>query len=222
MRVAAVILDDGRPQYLSSVVKSLDRVSPIDIKILIDDTGPDDSYTQYLEWTYQEMDEQVHHQTRRGLGGAVKSAWTTALEHDITHVWHQEDDQVILNEMDLRPLAALLESHPNLAQVAIKRTAYSPEEHAAGGIVEAFPHFYTECTDGNVTWLETDHLFVFSPSLIPRHVIELALANTDTFLEDNVTAALWAHGYRSCYWGAMYDPPLSDHIGSERSRGYRW
>jgi hypothetical protein len=149
------------------------------------------------------------------------SAWETALEYGADYVWHQEDDQVILADIDLTAFIDLLESQQHLAQVGLKRSPYSPQEHAAGGIVEAFPHFYAERTDG-VTWIETDHLFVFSPSLIPRSVIECALTNTDTFLEDNVTAALWAHGYRSCYWGAMYDPPLCNHVGVTRSTGYRW
>ncbi len=198
----------------------VDHVSPIDIRILINDSG-DPDYALYLEHTYPQFNRQVHHPTRRGLGGAVRTAWETALSYDdVTHVWHNEDDQVILSAIDLTAFAALLESQPHLAQVGAKRTAYSPEEHAAGGVVEAHPEFYAERTADGITWTETDHLFVFGPSLIPRRVIECALTNADVFLERDVTDALWGHGYRSCYWGAMYDPPLCDHIGVERSAGW--
>lgn len=219
--IVAAVIDDGRPLYLQETVASLDHVQPIDARVLIDDSG-DVEYQRYLEHTYPDFTAQVHHETRRGLGGAVKSAWETALAHGADFVWHQEDDQVILADIDLTAFTALLEAQPQLAQVAIKRTPYNPQEHAAGGVVDAFPHLYTERSADGMTWTEFTHLFVFCPSLIPRRVIECALAHADNFLENGVTDALWAHGYRSCFWGAMFDPPLCDHVGVERSDGYKW
>ncbi len=220
--IVAVVIDDGRPEYLSQSVAALDvGVSPLDYKVLINDSG-DSDYAHYLDAEYASFDARVHHPERRGLGGAVKSAWETALAVGADYVWHQEDDMPVATEIDLRPFMGLLESQPHLAQVGLKRQPFSPAEIQAGGLVEAYPQFYAQCGDGRHSWIETDHLFVFSPSLVPRRVIECALANTDVFLEDNVTAALWAHGYRSCYWGQLYDPPLCNHIGRRRSDGYHW
>ena len=219
--IVACVIDDGRPEYLRETVKTLDRVKPIDVRVLIDDTG-DHDYGNYLGWTYPSFDEQVHHTARRGLGGAVQSAWSTALEYGADWVWHQEDDMPIAADIDLTAFIDLMESQPHLAQVGLKRQPFSPEEIRAGGIVEAYPHFYTEYAYNAATWIETDHLFVFSPSLIPRRVIECVMENTDVFLEDNVTKALWKYGYRSCYWGGLYDPPLCNHIGHTRSKGYFW
>jgi hypothetical protein len=221
MTTVCVVIDDGRPEYLKQTVASLDHVKPIDVRVLIDDSG-DKTYGDWLGWTYPNFDEQVHHHQRRGLGGAVRSAWETALEHGADFVWHNEDDMPIAADIDLTTFIDLLKAQPHLAQVGLKRQPFSPEEIRAGGIVEAYPHFYTEHTDAGVTWIETDHLFVFSPSLIPRRVIECVLENTDTFLEDNVTKALWRYSYRSCYWGGLYDPPLCNHIGITRSTGYHW
>ena len=95
------------------------------------------------------------------MSGGFKSACEVAIQLGVDYVFSTEDDQAILSDIDLTAFIALLESQPHLAQVALKRTAYSPQEHAAGGIVEAYPHFYTERAADGMTWLETDHLFVF-------------------------------------------------------------
>ena len=221
MTTALILRCDGRRDYIEETVRStIAHLGAFEHQIIIDDSG-DSAYAKWLDERFGGFNC-VHHTERRGLSGGFKSACEVAIQLGVDYVFSTEDDQAILSDIDLTAFIALLESQPHLAQVAIKRTAYSPQEHAAGGIVEAYPQFYTERTGDGMTWIETDHLFVFSPSLIPRRVIECALANTDTFLEDNVTAALWAHGYRSCYWGATYDPPLCDHVGTQRSTGYRW
>ena len=221
MTTALILRCDGRREYIEETVHStITHLGAFEHQIIIDDSG-DADYGKWLDARFGGFNC-VHHSERRGLSGCFKSACDVAIALGVDYVFSTEDDYAITSDLDLTAFIALLESQPHLAQVALKRTSYSPQEHAAGGIVEAYPHFYNERSAGGMTWLETDHLFVFSPSLIPRRVIECALANTDTFLEDNVTAALWANGYRSCYWGAMFDRPLCGHVGTTRSVGYRW
>ena len=222
MRFVATVVCDGRPQYLPETIAALEKhVHPLDDIVVIDDSA-DIGYAQMLESSYPQLDGFVHHSERRGLGGAVKSAWEVALDRGAEYVWRQEDDCPVTADIDLNELAAVLDSNPHCAQLMLMRPPFNSEEINAGGVYALNPHLFTEQTDGTHRWVEHDSLYGFQPNLTPRSVIEYALEHCTGFLELDVTAALLPAGYRFGYWGGLDDPPMCVHAGVTRSSGYRW
>jgi hypothetical protein len=222
--VAVVCIDDGRYDYLQQCVRSLQAFIPqslIEAQILIQDAG-DETYSNLLRSEFPQFDRQVHHETRRGLGGAVHSAWSTALEYDVDYVWHQEGDFVLTEPLPLSDMAYLLMTQQRLAQLVLKRQSGNAHEAACGGLVETAPDEYEELYADNLVWTEHRRVFSFNPCLIPRAVVECALKNCDNFLERDVSDVLLAHGYTFALWGGKFDPPRVQHVGDQRSSGYKW
>jgi hypothetical protein len=190
------ILTDGRTQYLEQCLKSLLPTLEAFPHFVIDDSGD----------------------KRRGMAGAVRACWERALESGADHYFHVEEDFTFENQSPLTEMVEVLERNPRLAQVVLKRNPWSDEEIRAGGQIEISPEDY-EDRDGFVAHRK---LFSFNPSVIPRRVLELCLAEPGDGLESGFTATLLAHGYEFAYFGKREDPPRCTHIGLERSRDYRW
>ena len=226
MNTAIVCIDDGRVSYLRQCVESIQRYVPeslIEAQILIEDEA-DPIYHAVLRNNFPQFDRQVHHETRRGLGGAVQSAWTTALEYDVDFVLHMEGDFVLTETLPLSQMAQVLSEHQYLSQLVLKRPPDpgNSVEVAAGGIIECAPDEYRECVDGDLVWCEHARIFSLNPCLIPRHAIENALDLSDGFLEANLTTYFLGAGYTFAFWGGKFDPPKCDHVGIQRSSNYRW
>lgn len=216
MTVAVTVIDDGRPQYLRQTVESIKKyVAPYDTMILIEDSG-ETTYNAVLEGAYPEFDEQVYHFTRRGLAGAVRSAWETAMKYDVDFVWHHEGDFTVNEPVSLTDLEWMLLTHPQLAQVSLKRQAVNDAESAAGGFIQTSPHEYHQC-DG---YVEHQRLFTFNPCLIPREVVEVCLGTPRDGLERGFTQTLLDHGYSFGIFGTVDDPPRVTHIGTSRALGW--
>ena len=228
MNIACVVIDDGRVNYLRQCVESIQRYVPeslVEAQILIEDEA-DPIYHAVLRNNFPQFDRQVHHETRRGLAGAVKSAWETALEYDVDYVLHMEGDFVLIEYVQIGAMCQLLSQRPYLAQLVLKRPPDpgNSVEVAAGGIVECAPDQYRECEDLdlNVAWTEHARIFSFNPCLIARSAIECALTEGTDFLEAGVTTTLLQNGFTFAFWGGKFDPPKCDHVGLRRSSGYRW
>ena len=226
MNIACVVIDDGRVNYLRQCVESIQRYVPeslVEAQILIEDEA-DPIYHAVLRNNFPQFDRQVHHETRRGLGGAVKSAWETALEYDVDYVLHIEGDFVLTETLPIAQMAHLLSLRPYLAQLVLKRPPDPGNnvEVAAGGIIECAPDEYRECHDGDLVWSEHARVFSFNPMLATRSAIECALEHCTDFLEAGVTTTLLQNGYTFAFWGGKADAPKCDHVGLQRSASYRW
>ena len=222
MKTVFILRCDGRTQYIQQTIRSVREhiAHPFDRKFIIDDSA-DASYAAWLDDIFPDF-ERIHHEERRGLGGCFKSALETAAATDADYAFITEDDMPILDDINLEPWAALLDYRPYLAQVGLNRKPLNDDESREQSVVAAHPHLFTEKRVGSVVWVETDNLFVFSPSLVPQHAIDAMLGNTTVFLEREITDALLALEYRFSYWGTRNDPPLCAHAGTVRSSGYRW
>lgn len=156
---------------------------------------------------------------RFGLAGAVREGWGAALERGATHVFHIEEDFVFNEPIDVDGMAWILERGP-YAQVCLKRQADPrTEEAAAGGFMELNPDAYTEVrSTRQLRWTEHDRLFSLNPCLIPRRVLELGWPDGN---EAEFTAMCAAEGLRFAYYGGKSDPPRVEHIGWQRSVGWR-
>ena len=227
MNIAVAIIGDGRQQYLSQAVASLEQHIPqsaVEATIMINDADGDEVYAAYLESTYPQMTRFVHHEARRGLAGAVRSAWTAALEYDVDFIWHAEEDFVLTENVPIAQMMYLLTERPYLAQLVLNRPPDpgNAPEVAAGGPMLTAPDQYNERSDGDLVWSEHARIFSFNPMLASRAAIECALENCTDFLEAGVTTTLLQNGFTFAFWGGKFDPPKCDHVGLQRSSGYRW
>ena len=222
MKICSVVVGDGRIQYLRQAVASYHKsvINADDYLIMINDTG-DSGYARVLDDEFPEF-KIIHHPERRGLGGAVRSAWTEAVKTGCDFVFHVEEDFIFPDEIDAFDLVKLLVSRPHLAQMCLVRNAVNDQESAAGGMLHVDPSRYTECSNGQVDWLEQSSLFSFNPALISIGVIEHALHTATDFLERDVTDVLTPQGYAFGLLGKMSDDPRCIHIGTQHSSGYRW
>jgi hypothetical protein len=182
---------------------------------LINDSG-DSDYSEYL-WDEYPQFTQIHHPTRRGLAGALRSAWTMALRTDAQYIMHWESDFVALDKIPIRKMVRVLQENPRVAQVSLKRQAVNEVEAAVGGYMQCAPEQYTEHGD----YVSHRTIFTFNPSIIPRAVAELCLADPGDGLERGFTDTLLDRGYSFGIYGTINDAPRVNHIGEHRSQGWR-
>lgn len=161
------------------------------------------------------IDDRDH---RLGLAGAARAAWDWARTHDFDYLLHVEEDFRLCGPLDLAELVQILETDKYLAQVVLKRQPWSPEERAAGGIIEQHPGDYTQRRDGDLWWVEHRRIFSLNPCLIPRRVFERGWPDGN---EKQATAELVADGFRFAFYGKRDDAPRVVHVGVERAAGWR-
>ena len=206
-KLALMVITDGRWDYLQRTLESaavaLDW--PWHQKILVDDSGEELGFSP-------DGFKFVKNLPRRGLAGAIQSGWD-ALNKDIDYVFHLEDDFIFPDVVDIELMIELLEYEPELAQVALLRQPWSPEEQQAGGIYSIEPERFKQ----KYGFVQQSHLFTFNPCLYPIGVARDYRAG----LEAELTANLLADDWRFGYLGELGDDPKTIHIGIRRSRNYQ-
>lgn len=171
----------------------------------------------YLQGSYAAhvVDDRDH---KLGMAGAVRTAWDWAIDRDLDYLIHMEEDFRLVAPFDPTEAIRVLNNDLRLAQVVLKRQPWSPEEHAVGGIIECHPEDYTDHQDGDLRWVSHQRIFSLNPCLIPRHVLEVGWPDGN---EAEMTSNLVALGYRFAFLGSTTDPPRVEHVGYERSPGWR-
>lgn len=211
MRVTLMCITDGRWDYLRDTLASAEMHLdyPFVEKILVDDTG-----TGQAEHALKHLDgwRLVANPQRRGLAGAIQAGWDALCDTD--YVFHLEDDFTMVGHIPVGDMVRILEAHPELAQLALLRQPWSPEEHQAGSIINMHRNWYHQA-DGYL-W-HTQGLFTLNPSVYP-----VAVTSGGAALEAELTDRLRDAGYRFGFYGDMDDGPRCWHIGIRRSQGYHW
>lgn len=213
MNLTLVIVTDGRWGYLrdslASAKVNLPRFNRV---VLVDDSAPELIPTDCLD-AAAELGPLLHimHDERRGLAAAVDSGFRNV--GDCEAFWWHEDDFLYPAPVPIEDMYRALIRWPELAQVALLRQPWSPEEQQAGSIYATDPDAYTN--RGGLMW--HTKLFTLNPSLIPRIV-----ADYGGGLEAEVTETLKDKGYKFAYYGNRGDGPRCWHIGTTRSPAYRW
>lgn len=205
-KVALMVITDGRWDYLQRTLESafehLDW--PFEQCLLVDDSG--EGRTMRIPgW------EIVQNPQRRGLAGAIQTGWDN-IRDNIDYIFHLEDDFTFPKTVPLHQMIGALETRADLAQVALLRQPWSPEEHAAGGIVEMNPADYTQIDD----LIIHRRLFTFNPSIYPTSIV-----NGGADLEAGLTERLLQMGLCFAYYGRIGDPPRCTHIGVRRTRTWQ-
>ena len=221
--IAAFIITDGRVNVLKLTIASfLQQVGPVDELYLYDDSGVagtrDLLKKRYPQFTF------IEHPSgeRQGFGGAIRTVWQHLRDHsEADYIFHLEDDFTFNHVVDLVDLQTILQYRPHLAQVALLRQAWNPDEKAAGGLLELHPEWYEAHHDRWRDWLEHDQFFTTNPSLYRRSLIEEWDWPEGENSEGRFSLDLRFDGRKFGYWGKIDDPPVVHHIGAHRhGNGY--
>lgn len=224
--IALLVLADGREEYLAQTIASarVNLAGPISERWLYAETG-DDAYRARLAEAYPEFIRIGEPGPKRGFSGAIQDAWRIMRERSAAeYVLHLEQDFTFNRPLDLSGPAEILADHWYLAQLALRRQPWNPQEAAAGGIVEQHPDAYVDCALADHEWLEQRLFFTTNPSLYRRSLCTVAWPDPP-HSEGMFTHRLLADGtpeaepgsVRFGYWGPRASTPWVHHIGHVRA-----
>lgn len=170
-----LVITDGRREHLPSTLAYFDAFARGNIgeRWIWDDSG-DEANHEWLRSTFPQLRLIWHPAGRQGFGGAIRGAWESlAAMSEASHIFHLEDDFMLMRDVNIDEMASVLDKQPHLAQIALRRQPWNDQERRAGGIVEQNPDAYVECRDeaGHV-WLEHRLFFTTNPCLYRRELIE--------------------------------------------------
>lgn len=196
MRTCLLAISDGRDEVHARSWASLREMLPdVDYCVTVDD--------------------RAH---ALGFAGAIQEGWRRALAHDVDYIWHAELDFIYHHPVPLRSMIALLQRHPRLVQVALKRQPVNHSERAHGGIVQADPAAFEERRDGLAVWTVHRKFFTTNPSVYPRWIAERGWPQrTESEGHFGLTLLGESPYWQSAFWGGKFDPPLVEHIGHVRT-----
>lgn len=223
MSVALLVMTDGRKHCIERTIPSaLENLNGHFTEWIIFDDSGDSDYREWLQKTFPRF-KVVHAGKRQGFGGAIRAAWARIQATNCTHVFHLEDDFTFNRQVNVWAMQRVLDTHPYLAQLALRRQPWNDAERAAGGIVELWPDAYTEVDDAIDTWLEQRLFFTTNPSLYRRELTFEAwplgrgseLGFTHRLLEEGYDG-MPGEQIHFAYWGARDSGEAVFHIGDER------
>jgi hypothetical protein len=122
-----------------------------------------------------------------------------------------EDDFKLLQDIDLGDLAAIMEAHPEIAQVCMKRQPVWHGELAEGTV------FCGDDFTQRDGFVESSHYWTCNPSLMPMWVYRDNPWPTGNVSEKAFGDALYPRGYYTATYGTLADPPRIEHLGGERT-----
>ncbi len=218
--VAALVITDGRREHIADTIASFELNVPygaVTERWLYDDSGDEENH-RWLRSMFPTWTLVFHARGRQGFGGAIRTAWSVLqTETEADYIFHLEDDFTFNRLIPLDGMIELLDSYPNIAQVALRRQAWNPVEKAAGGVVEANPEAFLELlTMYGDRWLEHSLFFTTNPCIYRKSLFDFAWPEGEQS-EGQFTMMLREAGYRFAYWGARNDAPWVHHTGLERN-----
>lgn len=226
--IALLVITDGRAHIGETIASARAHlIGPVSERVIYDDTG-DPERAAELHARFPDFAVVQHPQGRQGFGGAIRAAWHFLQRNSrAPFVFHLEDDFTFNRPVPLVPMAHVLDSHPHIVQMALRRQPWNAEERAAGGVVEQHPDDYTEVTwrtalgNGAMTpeyrWLEHRKFFTTNPSLYRRSLC-LQHWPRGAHSEGRFTHQLLASPkIRFAFWGGRDSGEAVTHIGHERA-----
>ncbi len=217
--ITLVVMTDGRQNYLSRSLTTVNRLHGlITRRVLHDDTGDEDYRDELRDVMYPHW-EVIGPPARSGFAGAYRSMWAWVRDHDTNpFVMTTEDDFRFTRDVDLAGMCAVLAAHPYLTQLALRRQPWNDIERAAGGIVESNPGAYTD----RGGWLEHRLFHTTNPSLMRRDMFTDYEWPTGANSEGRFGINLFTDPHiHAGFWGSRGSGEWVDHIGDERAgHGY--
>lgn len=222
MGVPLIVLGNGRKDYITQALASIrQHLDGLLTATIVDDSG-DPAYRAWLAAEYDVPVVPVADDGRAGYWRAMRRVWQVASGWRWVLFW--EEDFVLTKPLDAADLAAVLDEHPYLTQIALLRQPWFGNEHEHGGLIEALEaqrNHFQQRTDGTRSWIEHRACFTGNPSLIPASTLRRPWPEGD-WSESRFGRELFRDPKaRGAYWGQRGDPPLVTHIGHERAgHGY--
>lgn len=220
--IALLVMTDGRDELLERCLAQPElRNGLITERWIHDDTG-DEAHRARLTASYPDF-RVLGSGPRRGFGGAVDYAWAVLAERATARlVLHWEDDFLANRPVDLVGMAGLLDAHPHLAQVALKRQPWGREP--AGGFMADAPGWYSDHSDGRYRWVETVRNWTTNPALFRRELCAGGWPDGQHseghygfgLRERGLPWGVPGDAVRFGLWGATGDEPAVHHIGDVR------
>jgi hypothetical protein len=214
--ITLLIMTHDRKDTLAKTIESLNRYlyGRVDRRVIHSDAR-DPAYNDWLTQFTPEYELMINEGTH-GFGPAIQNAWSEL--HDSDYILHWEDDFVLKEKLNVDFLRWILTTQPDLAQIALKRQPWNPQEIAAGGIIEQDPDSYTE--EMKYGYVITKHrkFFTTNPCVYPWNVVDLGWPD-EQYSEGAFGFKVWDAGLYSAYLGSKFDAPKVEHIGYERGTG---
>lgn len=217
--ILLLVITDGRRDCIEQTLSSAETnlLGPIDRRIIYDDSG-DAENQAWLRDRFGDHYIVTHHPDgRQGFGGAIRFLWDRMANAPERFVFHLEDDFTFNRPVDLTAMAEVLDAHPDLVQLALRRQPWNESEQHAGGIVEQHADAYDEMVDdAHRRWLEHRLFFTTNPSLYRRSLC--AGGWPDTAQSEGIfTHRLLADpAVRFGFWGGRDSGESVTHIGHQR------
>jgi hypothetical protein len=157
------------------------------------------------------IDDSAH---RLGAAGAIQEGWRHV---ETDYVFHLEQDFIFKMPVPLEEMIALLERRPYIAQVALKRQAVYEFEQAAGSLLEYFgSERFTERRDDLATWTEHRVLFTLNPCVYRGSLCRIGWPQLPASEIRFGCSLIVDPEVQFAYWGGKSDPPMVEHIGTDR------
>jgi hypothetical protein len=214
-KISLVVITDGRQACIEQTINRFNEVINYSFfeKLIINDSG-DPRYHDFLINRFPDFNV-VSHEQRRGLAGAVQSAWAS-VNPEVDYVFHLEDDFVFNKSIDINHMAFLLRTNPQLVQMALVRASVNPPEEAVGGFVFQHLEDYSQKED----YFQHGRLFTLNPCLYPMSTVKMGWPDHGGESEFTTKVHSIDKDYRFGFYGNIYDEPLVTHIGGRRSEGW--
>lgn len=215
--IALLVITDGRKDCIKQTIPSALAMleGPITSRIIYDDSGD----AEYRRWLFNAFPtfELVFEPRRQGFGGAIQAAWNYLKNTDSQYIFHCEDDFLFNRPVPLVEMMEVLDEHPYLYQLALRRQAWNDTEKRAGGIIEQHPEDYFQ-KDG---WIEHKRFFTTNPCLYRRSLLDIGWPQGDNS-EGHFTHKILNSDPNSqfAFWGHKADEPWVTHFGARQGTGY--
>lgn len=211
-----IVLTAGRREYLERTLRSFEeRVhGKIGRRTIQDDSG-DPDFAAWLAETYPTWTI-ITTPGKIGFTEAIRSIWNYELSRNgqgAPYIFHLEEDFVFDQDIHLDQMISVLESDTKLAQVALLRGPWAPDEIQAGGIIQQHPGSYARLEANGIQYLRHRRYFTTNPCLYRRSIMERgwpAIKNSEIAF----TKKLRTRGMQFAYLGD--GEPQVTHIGDER------
>lgn len=214
--ICLLVMTDGRDDVLAETLRSAEQRlrGPISRRIIHDDTGSVDHAVSIAD-RYQ-CYEVICAKGRSGFGGAIRSAWAEVRKTSEPYLFHLEDDFTFNRTIDLLAMVDVMEHHPHLVQMALRRQPWNERERAAGGIVEADPGDFAESRWFQHRFLTHRRFYTTNPALVPRWVVDQGWPDGEQS-EGRFGISLFSDPrLQAAFWGSRESGEWVTHIGAQR------
>jgi hypothetical protein len=206
-------MTNGRKEYFIQQLSTLHYLHGEFSRKLIHDDSGDENYGRWLDSFGFEV---FHTKGRLGFTKAMISAWDNLKEDINEWVFHLEDDFLFTTPVSVDDMIKIILEHDNLAQIALLRQPIGDREKKKGGIIQSHPERYTDCTDGQLNWVEHRVNFTCNPTLYRKKLIYDFPWPDVKDSERHYGPMLYAAGLKCAYFGKSTDQPKVHHIGDVR------